>query len=712
MKELFVTAVVALIHFSLSFAVFSAERVAFICGNDKYPTTPLDNAVRDATAIRDMVRDQLGFEDGAIQFVTNADRITFYECFEKFINSADGAEIVLFYYAGHGMESIDGRENFILPVDADVKRASQSEAALRATGINLLTLCSDLSRKTDGAKVVLMDACRQRPAGRSVNGRSGGGLAIYDDKRIPADTLIILAAAPDRLASDGEEHGPFSQALLEVLPRGEQDLMSAFFSVSDRVQEITEKGQIPWLKFDGSGKVFRSHYFLSKGSPASLFVPLKTTKRPSRKHSDPMEGKYAGEERDFGGIKFVWCPPGLSRLGSPSDEEGRQDDEGQYELLVPHGFWMAKYELHQGWWKYLMEGNPSRFEGDKLPVEGISWDEALEFSGKLNKRLRLKGGWKLDLPTEAQWEYVCRAGSEAPYHFGEDDSNVDRHAWTLENSEKKTHPVGGKNPNRWGLHDMTGNVWEYCHKKDAENRNEWAFRGGSWAFDSERCRSANRGLPPDDAVSDDRGFRVVIVPPEKTVVGRWTPDYDAALTLAKKEDLPLLLSFSHSCINCYSANKSVIDHPAWKAFAGENLVLVNLEFASNEKNHSKKLLDRNGLLLTKFGVKAFPTFLVVENDGEKVLGQLSPKKDNPLESINTIKFFSRMSKSGQEEFARANPEKASVLRAAIAEFAAVKKELRDWIATNPQRNDANDKIYEDFKKRFEDDRNAVRELFE
>lgn len=265
------------------------ERVAFIVGNDSYPSVPLKNAVGDATAVRDMLRDQMGFKSEGIFFAKNTDRLVFYETFEKFTRAAGEAELVLVYYAGHGMESLDGKENFILPVDADVNLAAQSEAALRAAGINLMTLCSELAQKTNGAKVVLVDACRQRPAARGAPVGSGGGLAIYEDRRIPADTLIMLAAAPDRAASDGSDHGPFTAALLEVLPKEEQDLMSAFFSVSDRVQELTEKRQIPWLKFDGSGKIFRSEQCLTIGK--GEMYPVKSLTGPSRKPGSAISGK-------------------------------------------------------------------------------------------------------------------------------------------------------------------------------------------------------------------------------------------------------------------------------------------------------------------------------------------------------------------------------------------------------------------------------------
>src|SRR5690606_229716 len=129
------------------------------------------------------------------------------------------ADIAVIYYAGHGMESLDGRETFLIPIDADLEGAVDSEAVLKATGIGLGGILGDFGRATRGAKVVLLDCCRDRPKARTAAGEAvrGGGLTLLDES-IPADTLILLAAVPNRQASDGLDHGPFTKALLEVLP--------------------------------------------------------------------------------------------------------------------------------------------------------------------------------------------------------------------------------------------------------------------------------------------------------------------------------------------------------------------------------------------------------------------------------------------------------------------------------------------------------------
>lgn len=260
----------------------AAERVALVIGNNAYPDTrnaageviaspALDNCVKDATAVRTLLRDQLGFAEGDIIHGTDVNRVGFFSLLEAFRKRAAGARIAVFYFAGHGMEDFEGRDTFLLPVDADLHGASESEAILKATGVGLTGVLDELGRSTAGAKIVLLDCCRDRPKARTASGEpvDGGGLGTLDESRIPADTLILLAAAPRQQASDGKpgENGPFTRALLEVLPTADRSLFDAFFDVRDRVQELTRKQQRPWLRFDGSTDVFRKNALVRGAQP-------------------------------------------------------------------------------------------------------------------------------------------------------------------------------------------------------------------------------------------------------------------------------------------------------------------------------------------------------------------------------------------------------------------------------------------------------------
>ena len=220
-----------------------------------------------------------------------------------------------------------------------------------------------------------------------------------------------------------------------------------------------------------------------------------------------------GEEREFelaDGVKmkFCWCPPGSFDMGSPSSEEDRSIDETQHRVKLTQGFWMGKYEVKQHQWESVMGSNPSGFKGDDRPVERVSWDDCQEFICKINAA----GQVTVSLPTEAQWEYACRAGTTTPFNFGltlnGDKANCDGNypygTSTRGRRRETTSDVGSYAPNAWGLHDMHGNVWEWCsdwygnYTGDATDPIGPAsgtyrvFRGGSWSNFAWRCRSANR----------------------------------------------------------------------------------------------------------------------------------------------------------------------------------------------------------------------------
>ena len=218
-------------------------------------------------------------------------------------------------------------------------------------------------------------------------------------------------------------------------------------------------------------------------------------------------------------IELVNIPAGSFIMGSDNGD----NDEKPVHRVTLKAFQMSKYPITQKQYRLVMGTNPSSFKGDEnCPVENVSWHDATEFCEKLSKRI----GQKVKLPTEAQWEYACRAGSTGKYCFGDDGSKLDDYAWYDENSRSKTHPVGEKLANPWGLHDMYGNVWEWCEDVWHENYNgapsdgsAWltggkqdrrALRGGSWDYNVIICRSAGRGWDLADWCVNCLGFRVVV----------------------------------------------------------------------------------------------------------------------------------------------------------------------------------------------------------
>ena len=221
-----------------------------------------------------------------------------------------------------------------------------------------------------------------------------------------------------------------------------------------------------------------------------------------------------GDTRVFDGIEFVQIPAGQFQMGSTS----YSDEQPVTQVRISRGFWMSKYEVTQAQWEAVMGSNPSVFPGcgGDCPVERVSWNDVQEFIRTLNERER-GTGYEYRLPREAEWEYAARAGTT-----GERHGDLDAIAWYRGNSGGRTHPVGQKEPNAFGLHDMLGNVWEWVGDRfgrypggsvtdpvGSESGSLRVLRGGSWAFIARDCRSANRhGLSPGRR-SNFLGFRLL-----------------------------------------------------------------------------------------------------------------------------------------------------------------------------------------------------------
>ena len=207
---------------------------------------------------------------------------------------------------------------------------------------------------------------------------------------------------------------------------------------------------------------------------------------------------------------FRWCEPGVFLMGSPLNEPERLDNEVQHEVTLTQGFWIADTPVTQALWQVTMGDNPSQFKGEEKPVENVSWDDAQAFIAKMNE---LKAELKLCLPTEAQWEYACRAGTTTPFSWGEqiDSSLVNFHGTAPYNNGRKSEfreqavAVKALPCNDWGLYQMHGNVWEWCQdwygaypsqpiidSQGPESGRTRVLRGGSWFGIGRICRSACR----------------------------------------------------------------------------------------------------------------------------------------------------------------------------------------------------------------------------
>jgi formylglycine-generating enzyme required for sulfatase activity len=219
---------------------------------------------------------------------------------------------------------------------------------------------------------------------------------------------------------------------------------------------------------------------------------------------------------------FVWIPPGSFLMGSPTNEVGRSSREIQHSVELDQGFLMSAHEVTQAQYESVMSSNPSRFRGANLPVETVTWFDAVEYCERLTFRQRLAGSIAMQqeyrLPTEAEWEYAARAGTESSRY-----GPMELIGWYGLNSNSRTHAVGEKEPNQWGLYDMIGNVREWCSDwlGDYSTSNvlnptgpisgtSRIQRGGSWDYPAQDCRAATRFFSEPEGLNNNLGFRVVL----------------------------------------------------------------------------------------------------------------------------------------------------------------------------------------------------------
>jgi formylglycine-generating enzyme required for sulfatase activity len=217
--------------------------------------------------------------------------------------------------------------------------------------------------------------------------------------------------------------------------------------------------------------------------------------------------------------RMRWIKPGEFMMGSPEGEGGRENESPQHPVTLTQGYWLADSQVTQELWTSIAGKNPSRFLGDTNPVEQISWSECQKWLPNVLEKVPTL---QLALPTEAQWEYACRAGSTTAYCFGDDPKELTKYGWFNENTEGETHPVKQLQPNGWGLYDMHGNVWEWCSdwygdyaastESDPTGPPEGparVLRGGSWDSPARYLRSACRSWPGPGLRKGDLGFRLL-----------------------------------------------------------------------------------------------------------------------------------------------------------------------------------------------------------
>lgn len=508
------------------------RRIALVIGNGNYADAPLRNPVNDARSVAEALR-ACGFQ---VTELEDADRGAMFGAVRDFGTRIMQGGVGLFYYAGHGMQ-VKGR-NYLIPVRADIRM--EDEVPAQALEVDLVLAKMESARNR--LNVLILDACRNNPFARSF--RSGAaGLAQMD---APVGSYIAFATAPGKTAFDGAgTHGLYTQHLLANLRTPGLKVEDVFKRVRAGVLQETNGGQVPW----DSSSMTGDFYFVPATPAAATItvadvppVPVPVSPPSVAKPVQPAVTAPAGIPTPgqllsdpLSGLLFSWVPAGSFTMGSPAAEKYRSRNEGPQHLVTfAKGFWLGRFEVMQLQYQAIMGINPSKFvaAGASAPVEQVSWDDAQAFVRKLNE----KAGIKLyRLPSEAEWEYACRAGTTTPW------SVQSTNGWFKGNSGKlvhpvpgismwsgnMTHPVGQTAPNAWNLYDMSGNVLEWCedvYHADYEGApvdgSAWldgdsgkrVVRGGDWDHYVQNMRSAYRAGERTGQRDSRLGFRVVRLP--------------------------------------------------------------------------------------------------------------------------------------------------------------------------------------------------------
>jgi formylglycine-generating enzyme required for sulfatase activity len=514
-------AITWVILFVVSSAAAAAEpqRWALLVGVDDYVGfTDLRFSGRDAVALAEALRGA-GFDerrvfllhDGAKDAAYRPSKPNIERQLKAVLNLAGPDDLVIVSFSGHGIH-YDG-QSFLCPTEADDRRPAESMLAV-----------ADVYRQFEqckaALKLLLVDACRNdpRPPGRKSASPDVDRKALGETfARPPAGIMVLQSCAEDQISWEDEQlqHGVFMHHVLKGLS-GEAD-------------------------GNKNGRVTLSELYDYTSDETKLFV---ANRFPGEIQIPALNGNIRGvfefprtgpakEITNSLGMKLVLIPAGEFVMGSPEGDTDAEDDEKpQHRVRITKSFHLGQTEVTQGQWQAVMRTTPWSGktyvrEGADYPATYVSWDDAQEFcrklSGKENKTYQL--------PTEAEWEYACRAGTTTKYSFGDDDSRLGDYAWYDKNAydvgQKYAHAVGLKRPNLWGLMDMHGNVWEWCDDwyeaefyqqsrvddpKGVTSGSIRVNRGGGWSFTPAYCRSADRSRNTPDDRRYNLGFRAALVP--------------------------------------------------------------------------------------------------------------------------------------------------------------------------------------------------------
>ena len=557
-----------------------AARVALVIGNAGYTDAPdLPQAKNDAQAMAQTLK-QLGFQ---VILALDADKRGMDDAVKRFGARIENGGVALFYYSGHGLQADDGL-NYLVPLASGITKPA--DIPYQAVSANWI-LASMEEWNERGVNLMILDACRNP---LKVKG-GADGLAPME----VTGSLVAYATAANQRAriEPGATFSIYTKHLLNVLQTNPcQKIRDLFAEVADSVA-LSGSGQQPYIV---QSPLVGRFQFAECAAPTP--EPAQPTPRPSQEGKStqpPAPPQQGGEQTSprlnqegtgvvgscwenatpgaicaepTTGMEFVFVPGGCFQMGQTETEKAQlikevgeknyaswyADELPRHEVCL-QGFWMGRYEVTNAQYRRFKKDHDSQsyegksLNGDDQPVVMVSWNDAQAFLKQLNAAASVethgRASLQFRLPTEAEWEYAARGGTEKIRYWGDDPKHTQACAyanvadqsakklwtnWTVHECDDDyavTAPVGRFQPNAFGLYDMLGNVWEWCQDTYHENYNgapndgsAWGslgdekanrlLRGGSWLINPNYCRSADRDRNDPDNRNDNVGARVVV----------------------------------------------------------------------------------------------------------------------------------------------------------------------------------------------------------